>query len=250
MALPDPRKASLLSQDPRSQALAALSQFLVTEATLGETLQHVAEITMEAMPAAGMCGISMLDPQGRPTTAIFTDPESPVIDAAQYASGRGPCLDSWRTMQVVRIDDMTAMSHTYPDFSQVALQHGVLSMLSLPLSAAGTGLGALNLYARTVRGFSGDDEAIGRELVTTASVVLANATAYWNAYELSEHLTEAMRSRAVIEQAKGMLMARSEHLAADDAFDILRKISQRENVKLRDIALQVVERRRSAADLT
>jgi GAF domain-containing protein len=238
-----------LSQDPRSKALTALSQFLVTEATLGETLQRVADITMAAMPGAEFCGISMLDQQGRPTTAIFTDEESPVIDAAQYASGKGPCLDAWRTKKVVRIDDMTLAGDTYPEFSVVALEHGVLSMLSLPLVSGDDGLGAMNMYARMQQGFSADDEEIGSELVTTASVVLANASAYWSAYELSEHLTEAMKSRSVIEQAKGMLMARSENLTAEDAFDLLRRASQRENVKLRDIAQRIVDRRQPATEM-
>ena len=73
--------------------------------------------------------------------------------------------------------------------------------------------------------------------------MLANAAAYWGAAQLGEQLNEAMKSRAVIEQAKGMLMAQSPELSADDAFEVLRKASQRENVKLRDIAQRVVERR-------
>ena len=72
-----------------------------------------------------------------------------------------------------------------------------------------------------------------------------NASAYWQATQLSEQLGQAMQSRAVIEQAKGILMARSPHLEADEAFDLLRKASQRENVKLRDIAQRIVDRRQS-----
>ena len=103
--------------------------------------------------------------------------------------------------------------------------------------------GALNLYARTADGFSSDDEALGIELAAAAAIVLANASAYWEASQLSEQLGQAMRSRAVIEQAKGILMARSPQLTADEAFDLLRKASQRENVKLRDIAQRIVDRK-------
>ena len=73
--------------------------------------------------------------------------------------------------------------------------------------------------------------------------MLANAVAYWGAYDLSQQLTEAMQSRAVIEHAKGMLMAKSPHLSPDDAFDVLRRAWQRENVKLRAIAQRIVDRR-------
>jgi GAF domain-containing protein len=237
-----------MSEHAHVQAMQALSQFLVSDASVGDTLQRVAEITAEAMPAAQMAGISLLDDRGNPTTAIFTDPESPEIDAGQYKSGVGPCLDAWRLKRTVRIDDMSMAAHDYPDFARLAQERGVLSTLSLPLVAGGSGVGAMNLYASVVKGFSDEDEALGADLATAAAIVLANAGAYWDARRLSEQLTEAMESRAVIEQAKGMLMAQSPGITPDEAFDLLRRASQRENVKLRDIARRIVEHRSLAGD--
>ncbi len=190
-----------------------------------------------------MAGISLLGEDGRPTTGVFTDQRSPDIDAAQYESGRGPCLDSWRLGKVVRLDDMDAAAADYPEFAAAAQAHGVQSTLSLPLVVGDERLGALNLYARIPGGFSSDDEALGTDLAATAAVVLANATAFWAASELSDQLGQAMRSRAVIEQAKGVLMGRSPKMTADEAFDVLRKASQRENIKVRDIAQRIVDRR-------
>lgn len=210
---------------------------------MGETLLHVSQITTDAMQSAEMAGITLLGEDGKPKTAVFTDAEAPEIDSSQYDSGRGPCLDAWRNKQVVRIDDMTAAQERYPEFSKVAAAHGVQSTLSLPLVAGERGVGALNLYARVPRGFAAEDEAVGVELAATASIVLANANDYWEASQLSEQLTQAMRSRAVIEQAKGMLMAQSPSLTPDDAFDLLRRASQRENVKLREIAQRIVDRK-------
>jgi len=234
-----------MPSDASAQALHALSQFLVSNSSMGDTLLRVSEITAEAMPQAEMAGISLLGQDGRPTTGIFTDDESPEIDAAQYSSGRGPCLDSWRQGRVVRINDMETLADEYPEFAETARAHGVYSTISLPLVAGEKRLGALNLYARTKDGFSAEDEALGVELASAAAIVLANTSAYWEASQLSEQLGEAMRSRAVIEQAKGILMARSPQLSADDAFDLLRKASQRENVKLREIAQRIVDRRPS-----
>jgi GAF domain-containing protein len=211
---------------------------------MGDTLLRVSEITTNAMPASEMAGISLLNGEGKPTTAVFTDDEAPEIDSAQYDSGRGPCLDAWRTQDVVRIDDMAMAGRDYPEFSAAAGQHGIQSTLSLPLVAGQRGVGALNLYARTKQGFSEDDEALGTDLAAAAAIVLANASAYWEASQLSEQLTEAMTSRAVIEQAKGMLMAQSPDLTADHAFDLLRQASQRENIKLREVARRIVERKR------
>ena len=215
--------------------------------SLGDTLLRVAEITTETFPAATMAGIAMVDEYGRVETGVYTDPESPELDANQYESGRGPCLDAWRERRIVRIDDMKAAKVDYPEFAGAALEHGVLSTISFPMVAGGNGIGALNLYARQEYGFAGDDESMGMELTAAASVVLANASAYWTAVELGEGLSEAMRSRAVIEQAKGILMARSADLDADGAFDLLRKASQRENIKLRDVAQRIVDRRPAPA---
>jgi GAF domain-containing protein len=231
-----------MSLDARSEALASITRFLVTDVSLGDVLLQVARATVDAMPRAEMAGITMGSEDGQPVTGVFTDPESPEIDAAQYESGNGPCLDAWRSKKVVRVDDMADASDRYPEFSKAAMAHGVLSTLSLPLVAGSQGIGALNLYAQAPESFSEEDEQIGVELASTAAVVLANASAYWTAYELGQNLSEAMKSRAVIEQAKGMLMARSEMLTPDDAFDLLRKASQRENVKLRDIAQRIVNR--------
>ena len=239
-----------MPSDAQAQALRALSNFLVAKSSMRDTLLDVSQITVDAMPAAEMAGISLLGENGRPTTGIFTDHQAPEIDSSQYESGRGPCLDSWRQGRVIRLDDMEAAVDDYPEFAKAAQAHGVQSTLSLPLMAGDERLGALNLYARVAGGFSTDDEALGTDLAAAAAIVLANASAFWAASELSEQLGQAMRSRAVIEQAKGGLMARSPHMSADEAFDVLRKASQRENVKVRDIAQRIVDRKPAEAGST
>ena len=95
-----------MSFDARAQALSALSQFLVARSSMGETLLRVSTITTDALPSATMAGITMLGEDGKPTTSVFTDEQSPEIDEAQYSSGPGPCLDSLRHAKVVRLDDM------------------------------------------------------------------------------------------------------------------------------------------------
>lgn len=231
-----------MSTDARAEALAALALFQVTDVTVGDTLQKIADITVDAIPGAAIAGMTMLGDDEQPTTAVYTDEESPEIDAAQYRSGRGPCLDAWRQNRAIRIDEISGRADQYPDFVAACEQHGVMSTLSLPMTAGDVALGAMNLYARELRGFDEGDEALGLELAVAAGTVLANVSAYWEACDLSQQLSEAMRSRAVIEQAKGMIMATTPDLTADEAFDVLRKASQRENVKLRVIAERIVER--------
>ena len=232
-----------MTSDPRAEALRLLSQFLVSECSLRDTLQRISEVALDALPNACMAGITMLDEAGRVTTGVFTDAESPAIDSAQYESGRGPCLDAWRSRLPVRIDDMAEhVGGDYAAFASAALDHGVLSTLSLPLSVGDEGIGALNMYAKEAHAFTDDDEATGTDIAIAAAVVLMNASAYWHTYDLGVNLETAMRSRAQIEQAKGMLMAQSSTLDADGAFAHLRAASQRENVKVRDIAQRIVNR--------
>ena len=233
-----------MSNGSLTEALDALSRFLVADASIGDTLQRVAEISVDAVPCAVMAGITMLDEREQATTAVFTDAGAPEIDQAQYDTGRGPCLDSWRRREVVRLDDVDGDGAAdYPEFADACREHGIFSTLSLPLLNGDLGMGALNLYAPERRAFTADDEAVVGDLATAASVVVANSVAYWGAYDLSQQMNEAMQSRAVIEQAKGMLMAQSPTMRSEDAFDLLRRASQRENVKLREIAQRIVDRR-------
>ena len=125
-----------------TKGLAAMSRFFVGDATLKETLDRVSELACEAVSSADMVGLTMLV-EGRPSTAVFTDDAAPHIDAAQYETGVGPCLDSFRNQQVFRIDDMD-QDEQWPPFSEAAGAHGIQSSMSLPLLARHEGVGALN----------------------------------------------------------------------------------------------------------
>ncbi len=237
-----------MSSDALAHALTALAQFQVTDATVGDTLHRIAEISAHALPAASFVGMTMLDEKEQPTTAVFTDPDSPEIDAAQYRDSAGPCLDAWRTRSMVRLDVVAEAVERYPRFAAACEERGVQSTLSFPMMAGEVSVGALNLYANAPSSFTKDDEAIGATLARVAGTVLANVAASWTPFDLTPNRNEAMKTRATIEQAKGMLMAREPYPTADEAFDLLRAASQRENVKLRDVAQRIVDRKPPPAD--
>jgi GAF domain-containing protein len=227
-----------VAESPLTSSLAALSRFFVGDGTLQETLSRVADLTVEALPPVELAGITMMV-EGRPETAIFTDEEAPEIDEAQYRTGEGPCLEAFRESRVIRIDS-TLRDGPWEEFRETASAHGVRSTLSLPLLVDKEAVGALNLYSRTEHGFGDEEVETATLFASQAAIVLANAQAYWDARELSSGLSEAMKHRAVIEQAKGVLMA-AEGLDEDAAFQVLVSASQRENVKLRDIAKRIME---------
>jgi len=220
-----------------SQSVAALTQYFVGDATMGETLTRVSELTSVAVPQSEFVGITMMV-DGRVGTYVFTHPTVPEIDRAQYDSGRGPCVDAYHTGNVFTIDS-TLTDERWPEFCQVAREHDILSTLSLPMVVTGGPIGAMNLYAKTERAFAPEDVQTGQQFAMQAAFVLANAQAYWDSRLLSENLEAAMESRSVIEQAKGVIM-NAQAKTADEAFDILVAQSQHENVKLREIAKRIV----------
>jgi GAF domain-containing protein len=225
--------------DHLSEGLADLSRLLVNEEPLEDTLLRVAHLACRNLGGADVAGLTLLR-DGKTATAVFTDPTSPEIDTAQYRTGRGPCLDALREQRVFRIPS-TRDDERWPAFSTAAYEHGIQSTISFPLRVRGNGIGALNMYSKEPSAFSHEDEQLGMPFAEQASVALANAQLYDSAYRMTQQLQEALTSRAVIDQAKGIVMARN-GLGADDAFSILRRTSQDQNRKLRDVAEEMVDR--------
>jgi AmiR/NasT family two-component response regulator len=111
----------------------------------------------------------------------------------------------------------------------------------VPLPYQGSSIGALNVYSTEPAAFASPESLeAGLEVAEVVAVAVANADSHWQLGEQARNMRLAMESRAVIEQAKGVLMAQR-RVDADVAFEILRDASQRYNRKLRDIATGIVE---------
>jgi GAF domain-containing protein len=218
-------------------AVASLTRYFVGNQTLDETLHQVADLTIQAVPSTDHVGITLLV-DGKLKTSVFTHPEVPDIDRAQYRTGDGPCIDAYRTATSYSIRS-TLEPGRWQQFRESAARHGVLSTLSLPLMADDGAIGALNMYAEVEDAYDEDSQRVAALFASQAAFVLANAQAYWDARTLSENLDEAMKSRAVIEQAKGIIMS-TMGCDEDEAIRVLIEQSQNQNIKVRDIAAELV----------
>ena len=227
-----------MAESPLTSSLAALSRFFVGDGTVHQTLSRVADLTVESVPAAELVGITMVV-EGRRRTAVFSDELAPEVDQAQYDSSDGPCLAAFEEGRITQIE-ATSEPGKWPDFRRAAAAHGIGSTMSFPLLVDKASVGALNLYSYRERAFNDDDRETGELFAAQAAIVLANAQAYWDAHELSVGLGEAMKNRAVIEQAKGILMG-AQGIDEDAAFEMLVSASQRENTKHRDVARRIVD---------
>jgi GAF domain-containing protein len=188
----------------------------------------------------GCHGTSMtMHESGLPTGSAASDAWATELDRAQVEEQEGPCLDCLREGSVTRVRDL-ADDPRFPSYGPRAAALGGRSALSVPLSNDGRTVGALDLYSRDPDRFGTQAVAVGTLLAAHASLALQAANAYHSSRALAEQLQAALVSRAQIEQAKGVLMARQGG-TADQAFETLVAMSQRSNRKLRDVAQALVE---------
>lgn len=227
------------------QTVREISSLLISEETLTTALDRVASLSAEIVPGAEAVGVTLIKDEKiqkrtyTAETAAYSDPRVLPIDQAQFTSNEGPCLQAIKDNQIFTIDDL-ATEERWPLFKEGAFEAGLRSSLSLPLAVGNRSIGALNMYAFSAHSFNDNDVEFAKVFASQAAVSLANVQSYQGAVELSANLSEAMKSRAVIEQAKGMIMLQR-RCSPDDAFQTLVAASQARNKKLRDIAQEVVE---------
>ncbi len=173
------------------------------------------------------------------TTASATDSNVEAVDSDQYSTGEGPCLEAIRRGIPFIVESM-ADDRRWPRFGPRAAEKGILSSLSLPLRVHDRTLGALNLYSRSRRRFTAEDERTATLFAAQAAVALANAHAFDRVRAVASQLEEGLKSSRVIGLAMGILVER-EHCTENEAFDMLRAISQNTNIKLRDVAEQLLQ---------
>lgn len=217
--------------EPSAETFAEVARSLLAQTDVQHTLQKIVDLAVETINGCEHAGVTYL--KGREVSTPAATDDVPVrCDAIQAEAGEGPCLDAIREHQVFRTGDLGG-ERRWPHFATRAQREtGVRSMVCFRLFVKGDTLGALNLYSKATDAFGDEACAVGSVFAAHAAVALSSALH-------QEQMDEALRSRDVIGQAKGILMAR-EGVDADAAFDMLRRASQRLNVKLRDLADEIV----------
>jgi GAF domain-containing protein len=240
-AVPGVRNTAVMTDeyplDP-SRAFAEISQIKLSDTNLDGVLEQLAGLAERTIPGAAEVSITLSRGNGA-YTAAFTGELALALDETQYEQGHGPCLDALASGDVLSVDDM-GNEDRWPEFAARAVEAGCHSSLSVGLPVHESAAGALNIYATKAQAFDDDAVALARTFAGYAAVALANAHLYDAQASLASQMQAAMASRAVIEQAKGILVGQR-RCTGDEAFRILAKLSQDTNRKLRDVAQALVD---------
>jgi transcriptional regulator with GAF, ATPase, and Fis domain len=216
-----------------AEAMAALARELSTVDDLESLLDRVAHAAVESVPGAEYAGISQVRNRRVLEPRIFTDDIVRRINEKQTETGEGPCMASiYGPDPVVRMNNPED-DERWAAFGQAAESLGIFSGLSFRLYAGSHVTGSLSLWSRSADAFDDQSAVMGELFATHAGIALRNAA---NDFDLNE----ALRNRDVIGQAKGLLIERFK-INENQAFAMLVDFSQREHVKLRDVAAGLMQ---------
>lgn len=240
----EPRLAQVLSDEiDLADGLRGLAALVTGSLSLDDLLAAIAGFAAQAVPGVDGAGVTVLRPRGAAMGIgawSVTAPFVREIDIIQYETlQEGPCITCMQE-RVAVISGSLGSDQRWPRFGGRVARLGVSSSLSLPLLIGDQVVGSINCYAYGEDVFGQHAVRMGSLFAGPAAVSVFNAQVMTAARDTVEQLTHALESRAVIDQAIGIIRARS-GATADEAFDRLRRMSQNENTKLREVAGRLVE---------
>jgi GAF domain-containing protein len=232
-----------MADDRLEQSIESLSKLLLTDEPLEDALRRVTELVVHVLPGCDAVDVTLVVGEGDPRRVdrrdVHSDPDGPNLDDVQLRLRDGPMFEAMGTCRPVRIESTRDDEH-WPEFCSRAADASVASCLVVPMTVRGECIGALSLYGRRERAFDDESERVAELVSAQAAIALANAQLHQACVDLTGQLEQALESRSVIDQAKGVLMERR-GVAASEAFEELRRRSQHENRKVRELAQELVD---------
>ena len=209
------------------------------DASEPRSLSQLVDLAARQVPAcSGAAAILWRD--GEPVVVAASHPSLPELIEVQVRCERGPILDALRGEEPVSCPD-TLEETRWPEFASVALRQGVRCSLSLAYRS-GTEAVSLSLFGARPRMLEADSVALAERLVAFGGSVVGFASEYGEARRAARQLRDAAESRAVVDQAKGVLM-HALGCSAEEALQRMRQVSQARNLKVTEVASRVIESR-------
>jgi GAF domain-containing protein len=221
-----------------ARALVELADTLVDDFDLVELLTLLVEHSV-GLIASGAAGVVLRDEQGVLRFMAATSEAVELVELFQVQNDQGPCLECSRTGEPVIADNLAVAGTRWPAFIPFALAQGFQAAHAFPLRLRGRVLGALNLFAKSPGPLAPADIAAAQALADVATIAILQLRASRDAQVLTDQLQQALDSRVVIEQAKGMLAERA-GIGLDAAFARLRGYARDQQRRLADVSAEVV----------
>ena len=224
-----------------AEAFARIAEYLFDAESTDDVLARISQAAVATVAGSEAASITLLEAGSYRTTGS-TAQAATEIDQAQYDADEGPCLDAVNSPMVAA---PSYPDERWPRLGSAPPDHGMQSSVSYQLAwstreGAESGTGSLNIYGLTPDAFDESAMEIGAILAAHASLAARAVGERVSLEQLDRHLEEALLSRDVIGQAKGILMERLK-TTPEKAFEILKDSSQRLNLKLREVARNVAE---------
>ncbi|MCU1495512.1 MAG: hypothetical protein JWO62_3276 [Acidimicrobiaceae bacterium] len=229
---PMPREATL------ARTFVELADSLVADFDVVELLTRLADRCVDVLDVAA-AGIMLVAPEGDLRVIASSSEAMRVLELFELQAQEGPCVDCYRTGQPAVNQDLATVNGRWPLFAAEALGAGFRSVHALPMRLRGTIIGALNLFRIDQGEMTPADVDAAQALADVATIGILQHRGAAEAQVVNEQLNHALNSRVVIEQAKGMVAER-ESLDMEQAFARLRKHARSHNLRLVDVARDII----------
>ncbi len=237
----------MAKQSTLARTLVELADTLVADFDVVDLLTRLADRCVEVLDVDA-AGIMLAAPDGQLRVIASSSEAMRVLELFELQAQEGPCLDCYSTRLPVVNQDLAEVNGRWPRFAAEAMAAGFHSAHALPMRLRGSVIGALNLFHIDAGEMPQDDVDAAQALADIATIAILQHRASTEAQSVNEQLNHALNSRIVIEQAKGMLAERL-GLDMDQAFRTLRGHSRNHNLRLADVAGDVISGTLSASAL-
>jgi GAF domain-containing protein len=236
-----PREALL------TRTLVELADSLVADFDVVDVLTLVADRCVDVLDVAA-AGLMLTSPDGELRVLASSSETMRVLELFELQSDEGPCIDCYRTGEAIINQKLDDADPRWPRFGPKAVEAGFRSVHALPMRLRSQTIGALNMY-RVDEGQMRDTDVVAAQaLADVATIAILQHRAVRDAQVLNEQLTQALNTRIVIEQAKGVVAERA-GLDMEHAFARLRRHARNHNLRLTDIAQAVITKTLPVASL-
>lgn len=222
-----------------ARTLVSLADTLVADFDVVDLLSLVTERCVEILEVEA-AGVMVASPGGDLRVMASSSETMRMLELFELQAQEGPCLDSYRIGQPVVNPDLSIDDGRWPRFCSAALAAGFASVQALPMRLRGTIIGALNLFHSAPGEMPRADVDAAQALADIATIAILQHRAAIEAKVIHDQLNHALNSRVVIEQAKGVVSERSD-VSMESAFSTLRSHARSRNLRLSDVARDVIE---------